>query len=122
MRKLTLLLASLLLFGCKTPCSDPGSVASIFANMAINDWQCTNPQQVLADISSAAEKYGLCQANAIPKKQIKGVIATVICPIVIGELQSLAAGAVPKDWGCNPGLVGPNFAAALTTLCASLPF
>ena len=120
MKKLLALIVLFALVGCKEPCDAPGSVATIVSNAVSKAWQCQNPTQVLADVSTVCSKLDLC---TVPPAGTKGgAIANVACPLVVGELQSLAAGQVPSSWQCNSAAVGANFAAALTALCEQLPF
>jgi len=120
MKKLLPLFILLSLVGCKESCDAPGSVASLVSNAVASSWQCQNPTQVLSDVSNVCAKLGFC---TVPPSGTKGgMIANVACPLVVGELQNLAASKVPANWQCNPSLVGENFAMALTALCEQLPF
>ena len=123
------LVALIALFGivaCKTPCSQPGSAAAMVSNAVAAKWQCSAPDKVLADVSQACAKLGLCTVPptlpASRSGQVGGPIANTACPLIVGELQSLAASQVPPAWGCNPSAVGSTFAAGLLALCEAIPF
>lgn len=114
MKKLIGLLTLVLLVGCNTPCSDPGSIASLLSNQIAATWQCS-ADQVLIDVSAACAAHGLC-AQAGKKG---GAIANVACPIIVSSLQSLAQGQIPPNWQCND--VGADLSTSLLFLCEKLP-
>jgi len=119
MKKLLMLCLFLLaLTGCKIDCSDPASVPSKVTAVVVSQWACQNPAAVQADLATVASKYGLCTEGG----QMKGPIASVVCPILVKGLQSLAADQVPPGWQCDPSKVGSGFAAGLTLLCMQIPF
>lgn len=108
---------------CKTPCSDTGSAASLVSNVVVAKWSCQAPDQVLDDVSAVCSKLGLCTVGAkLKEAPPTGPVANFVCPLIVGQLQSLAAGKVPPAWQCDPSKVGSSFTAGLTALCEQLPF
>lgn len=113
-----LALVTTVLAGCKTPCSDPGSVAVLVTGAVVNKWQCAAPDQVQTDVAAVCSKLGLCTVPAGKG----GLIANTACPLIVNELRGLASGKVPASWECNSAAVGQDFATALTMVCEQLPF
>lgn len=120
MKKYFLVLGLLLASSCKTPCSDPKSSASLLSGAIIGAWDCKNGEAVKAAVSEKLASVNFCQ-NPAPQ-QMRGMISSLVCPLVVKELQSVVAKQVPAEWQCDPNKIGANAAMGLSALCSMLPF
>lgn len=120
MRKLAILLTVFVATACKTPCSDPGSIASQLSAGLGKLWQCKRVDLMQADYSVALEKVNFCAASA---NQPTGVVGSLVCPLAVAEIRNMTAGLIVKpEYECNMSLVGAGAAAALEAACNLIPF
>ena len=111
---LMFLMLAAMLAGCKNkPCSTIEPFVDTLATTFATALTCTNPEAMKIDFMAFAESKGLCKADAV-----RGPIASIACPIVVGYVMGFGAGKLPAAWGCT----GQAAAAALTVACNALPF
>ncbi len=111
----------MIMCGCNTPCKDSVLVHPFAVGLAVA-WECQVPSALEAQIDKAASRLGVCSiAEEQAKKGNKsGVIGMVLCPMVIGELRSIAVNWVTPEAKCNPDKVGAGVAMADSALCSSI--
>lgn len=91
---------------------------------------CKNVSQMQVDIQGWLGKANLCQAaavqaqlKAISNKSMaagkeKGIVASIVCPIVIDSIQSGIGQTFPTAWQCSGSALT---ATALSTACLAIP-
>ncbi len=133
MRLLLIVLVFFVFAGCTTMnpapapiaaviCPFEAGVASGLSSFIVNTCTCANTSQVNLDVGHTIGGIGgLCPATTNATAGVvtsKGVVGTVVCPLIVQGLASLAPQALPATWQCTScasGLVPVT--TALTTLC-----
>lgn len=121
MKKTILLITLLGMFGCKTPCGDPSSLASKVSEGISSKWACKRPDLVKLDVSNWMGNKNWCQADNSGVKPV-GPIASLLCPFIVGYLRQALLSKVPPQWECDPSLIGKDAASALSSVCSMIPF
>lgn len=106
------------IFGCKAGCDVEKVVAEGLGTAVAKVAHCSNTAKVNADILRLIDQAKLCPP---PQMQVwQGVIAHVVCPIVVKAGVGVIGSQVPPSWGCD--LSASALPVVLLTACESLPF
>lgn len=119
----------MIMFGCNTPCSESVIVVPA-ANYLTTQWACVdlqgnpNVKCMTNLLGGIASKIGVCtQATAMMKNgKSAGPIASLMCPLVIGELKNLLVknSSPVQQCGCDPSKVGALIAGGVSAICSAI--
>lgn len=111
-------LLSLGLFGCKAGCDVEKVVAEGLGTAVAKVAHCSNVAKIDADMLRLIDQAKLCSRSEMQIWQ--GVIANIVCPIVVKAGVGVIGSQVPSDWNCD--LSASALPVVLLTACETLPF
>src|ERR1019366_2223167 len=106
-----------------------GTIAAAGATLIATNGACTNPAAIQASIAKIAPA-AFCPTVAAAKATLtavrtqkdakfseKGVIGNIACPLLVGQIGTIAMGKVDPTWGCSGGTTLTAVEGWLTTVC-----
>ena len=93
-------------------CGVEGILVTQISNSISANLQCSNIDQVNADILAQVQKLNVCNAS-LPKPQasakkgekMKGVLGPFVCPLATSSIMNYLQAKIPSAWNCSGGVV-----------------
>jgi hypothetical protein len=104
--------------GCDIEKAAAGAITTGISTIAV----CSNPGQILSDVSAILAKTGVCSTASVKSKGLLGgPIASALCPeLTIVATAEFGSKVLPASWGCNPS--AGTVPQVLNQACQLLPF
>lgn len=136
MKKLLFLLLPLvtLFTGCNLGCDVEGIISSNLAGAlsspAILNCNATGQAAMQADIAKILNLTKVCEVAKLGNDKLagvsgaakQGVVAGLVCPIVVSTGIAFLGNQIPATWQCAPTIASATLSTALLAACNTLPF
>jgi hypothetical protein len=126
MKKLGLFLVmALSLASCKTGCDAENVLTNGLANTIATAGHCSNVAAIQTSVTAFVSKVApnVCSAVADATKAgapPRGVIGTIVCPLVAQAAGAYVGSQIPAAWGCSAP--GSTVGVLVLDACELLPF